>query len=119
MIHSSESVLAELGKYIDEEYLPDFLGGTCYCNAPPGGHVPKSAYRPVADDLSNEDAVLTSTYSTAHVYRGAPHEICVYVPTHGCVLTWDFDIIKGECEFILYHTNKVCFIYSTYVHLFV
>lgn len=29
--------------------------------------------------------------------------------TAGSVLTWDFDIIKGECEFLLYHTDKVFF----------
>lgn len=113
MIHSSESVLAELGKYVDEEYLPDFLGGSCFCNVPPGGHVPKSAYRPMVDDLSNEDT-LTSIYTSAHVYRGAPHEICVNVTQKGCVLTWDFDVLKGDCEFVLYHTNKVREIYRAY-----
>lgn len=113
MVHSNESVLSELSKYIDEDFLPDFLGGTCFCNAPTGGHVPKSAYRPVSEGTLRDEDPLASIYATAHVYRGIPHEICVHVPTHGCVLTWDFDVIKGECEFLVYHTHKVSTLVKT------
>lgn len=106
MINSNESVLNELAKYIDEQYLPDFLGGSCHCNAPIGGHVPKSLYRPVEQMGIDGDDALTSTYVTASVHRGAPFECSIYVPTIGCVLTWDFDVVKGECEFLVYHTGK-------------
>jgi hypothetical protein len=106
MINSGESILNELGKYIDKQFLPDFLGGQCYCEAPVGGHVPKEHYRPVEQmGMDGEDA-LTSTYTSAHVQRGMPHEVTVEAPIVGAVLTWDFDVIKGECEFLIYHTNK-------------
>uniref|UniRef100_A0A914Z345 SEC14-like protein 1 n=1 Tax=Panagrolaimus superbus TaxID=310955 RepID=A0A914Z345_9BILA len=106
MINSGESILNELGKYIDKQYLPDFLGGQCYCVAPEGGHVPKEHYRPVEQmGMDGEDA-LTSTYTAAYVHRGMPHEIAVEAPIVGSVLTWDFDVLKGECEFLIYHTNK-------------
>jgi len=106
MVNSNESILSELGKYIDEQYLPDFLGGPCYCSAPIGGHVPKNMYRPVEEMGMDGDDALTSTYVTASVHRGAPYECAVYAPTIGCVLTWDFDVVKGECEFLVYHTDK-------------
>lgn len=49
MINAGETVISELKKYIDEEYIPEFLGGTCLCSAPEGGHIPKNLYRPVED----------------------------------------------------------------------
>lgn len=27
----------------------------------------------------------------------------------GCVLTWDFDVARGECEFVLLRSNKIMF----------
>ncbi|KHN86630.1 CRAL-TRIO domain-containing protein T23G5.2 [Toxocara canis] len=105
MINSGEAVLVELSKYIDQQYLPEFLGGSCLCMAPEGGHVPKNLYRPVEEEIT-EDEVLSSTYQSAAVYKGFPHEVVVKVSTKGCVLTWDFDVLKGECEFVLYYTEK-------------
>lgn len=106
MVNSNESVLNELGKYIDKQFLPEFLGGQCYCDAPDGGHVPKDLYRPVEQmGIDGEDA-LTSNYTAAHIQRGMPYEVSVEAPVVGSVLTWDFDVLKGECEFLIYHTNK-------------
>ncbi|VDM12239.1 unnamed protein product [Wuchereria bancrofti] len=104
------------------------MGGTCSCIAPEGGHIPKSLYKPVEEvrvlnfnslqktiyDLWSqtviEDDVLKSTYQSANIYKGTPHEVVVRVTTEGCVLTWDFDILKvsliGECEFLIYYTEK-------------
>jgi hypothetical protein len=107
MINSSEAVLTELSKYIDKQYLPDFLGGTSIFMGSQGGHVPKTEYRPVEEARKDEDDILTSTYQVASVHRGMPHEECVHVALPGSVLTWDFDILKGDCEFVLYHTPKV------------
>lgn len=42
-----------------------------------------------------EDDVLKSTYHSASIYKGTPHEVVVEVPARGCVLTWDFDVIKA------------------------
>ncbi|CAD5216999.1 unnamed protein product [Bursaphelenchus okinawaensis] len=106
MINSNEHVADELNKYIAPEYLPDFLGGPAKFNAPKGDHVPKSEYLKVSEINLEEDDVLKSTYTVSTVHKGMPQEACVKVPTAGCVLTWDFDVIKGSCEFVVYHTNK-------------
>ncbi len=29
------------------------------------------------------------------------------VASKGCVLTWDFDVIRGECEFLVLHTPRI------------
>lgn len=49
MINAGEPVISELRKYIEEQYIPDFLGGTCSCMAPEGGHIPKNLYKPVEE----------------------------------------------------------------------
>lgn len=55
MINAGEPVLTELTKYIDEQYIPEFLGGTCLCLAPEGGHIPKTLYRPVEEVKFRKD----------------------------------------------------------------
>ncbi|ETN68996.1 hypothetical protein RB195_025957 [Necator americanus] len=106
MINGGETVKEEISKYIDDQYIPDFLGGTCLANCPTGGHIPKSQYRPV-EELPDEADVLSSMYTTASVTRGYPVEVVVPIASSGCVLTWDFDILKSDCEFVVYHTPKV------------
>ncbi|PAV60217.1 hypothetical protein WR25_21468 isoform B [Diploscapter pachys] len=99
-------IVEEIGKYIDNQYIPDFLGGTCLLSCGPGGHVPKSTYRPIEEFNPDDVDVLSSTYTTAGFSRGYPVEVTVQVTTAGCVLTWDFDILKHECEFIVYYSAK-------------
>ncbi|CAG9533467.1 unnamed protein product [Cercopithifilaria johnstoni] len=105
MINAGEPVISELKKYIEKQYIPEFLGGTCSCMAPEGGHIPKNLYKPVEENVI-EDDVLKSIYQSANIYKGIPHEVVVRVTAEGCVLTWDFDILKGECEFLIYYTEK-------------
>uniref|UniRef100_A0AC35U640 CRAL-TRIO domain-containing protein n=1 Tax=Rhabditophanes sp. KR3021 TaxID=114890 RepID=A0AC35U640_9BILA len=107
MINSNEHVFGDLKKYVDQNYLPTFLYGSCFFPAAQGGHVPKQMYLPMDEAITEEEDILTSTYITANVYRGLPLESYIKVDNLGCVITWDFDILKGECEFLLYHTNKV------------
>ncbi|VDL74672.1 unnamed protein product [Nippostrongylus brasiliensis] len=106
MINSGEVVKDEISKYVDEQYIPDFLGGTCLVNCSTGGHIPKSQYRPV-EDLPDDADVLSSMYTKASVTRGYPVEVVVPIASSGCVLTWDFDILKSDCEFVVYHTPKI------------
>uniref|UniRef100_A0A8C7F0D6 SEC14-like protein 1 n=1 Tax=Oncorhynchus kisutch TaxID=8019 RepID=A0A8C7F0D6_ONCKI len=89
--------------YIDKEVIPDFLGGECMCEVPEGGLVPKSLYR-TAEELENEDISLwTETiYQSASVFKGAPHEII----DASSVITWDFDVCKGDVVFHLYHSKR-------------
>ncbi|CAB3401558.1 unnamed protein product [Caenorhabditis bovis] len=100
----------ELKKHIDEAYIPDFLGGSCLpINMGIGGHVPKSLYLPVDEQdgaSSSTDDPLHSIYTTAVISRGCPAEVVIPVETPGSVLTWDFDVLKSDCEFTVFHTTK-------------
>ncbi|XP_016422338.1 SEC14-like protein 1 [Sinocyclocheilus rhinocerous] len=69
--------------YIDEEIIPDFLGGECMCEVPEGGLVPKSLYR-TAEELENDEIRLwTETiYQSASIFKGAPHEPLIHAKSN-------------------------------------
>ncbi|KAG7238237.1 hypothetical protein INR49_031152, partial [Caranx melampygus] len=93
--------------YIDKEIIPDFLGGECMCEVPEGGLVPKSMYR-TAEELENEDVCLwTETiYQSASIFKGAPHELLIEIIDASSVITWDFDVCKGDVVFNIYHSKR-------------
>ncbi|XP_064007003.1 SEC14-like protein 1 isoform X2 [Pogoniulus pusillus] len=93
--------------YIDKEIIPDFLGGECMCEVPEGGLVPKSLYR-TAEELENEDIKLwTETiYQSASVFKGAPHEVLIQIVDASSVITWDFDVCKGDIVFNIFHSKR-------------
>uniref|UniRef100_A0A3Q3WJP9 SEC14 like lipid binding 1 n=1 Tax=Mola mola TaxID=94237 RepID=A0A3Q3WJP9_MOLML len=93
--------------YIDKEIIPDFLGGECMCEVPEGGLVPKSMYR-TAEEVENEDVRLwTETiYQSASVFKGAPHEVLIEIIDASSVITWDFDMCKGDVVFNIYHSKR-------------
>ncbi|KAF1395557.1 hypothetical protein PFLUV_G00012760 [Perca fluviatilis] len=93
--------------YIDKEIIPDFLAGECMCEVPEGGLVPKSMYR-TAEELENEDVRLwTETiYQSASIFKGAPHELLIEIIDASSVITWDFDMCKGDVVFNIYHSKR-------------
>ncbi|XP_061736643.1 SEC14-like protein 1 isoform X1 [Nerophis ophidion] len=93
--------------YIDKEIIPDFLGGECMCEVPEGGLVPKSMYR-TAEELENEEVRLwTETiYQSASIFKGAPHELLIQIIDASSVVTWDFDVCKGDVVFNIYHSKR-------------
>ncbi|GCB60813.1 SEC14-like protein 1 [Scyliorhinus torazame] len=93
--------------YIDKEVIPDFLGGECVCEVPEGGLIPKSMYR-TAEELDNDDIrLLTETiYQSASVFKGSPHEILIEMVEASSVITWDFDVVKGDIAFNIYHSKR-------------
>ncbi|XP_042198345.1 SEC14-like protein 1 [Callorhinchus milii] len=93
--------------YIDKEIIPDFLGGECVCEVPEGGLIPKSMYR-TAEELDNDDIrLLTETiYQSASVFKGSPHEISIEIVESSSVITWDFDVVKGDIVFNIYHSKR-------------
>ncbi|XP_067673687.1 SEC14-like protein 5 isoform X1 [Haliotis asinina] len=93
-----------LVEFIDSQYIPDFLGGDCFCDVPDGGLVPKSLYQEELVDKSPDEPPLSvdSLYNTAHVVKDYPHEKLIQVPQKGCVITWDFDILKGDVTFTVF-----------------
>nr|XP_057906003.1 SEC14-like protein 1 isoform X2 [Doryrhamphus excisus] len=93
--------------YIDRAVIPDFLGGDCRCAIPEGGVVPKSLYR-TGEELSRENSqsLTDSVYESASVFRGAPHEILIQIKEESSVITWDFDVTKGDVLFSIYHSKR-------------
>ncbi|XP_068003377.1 SEC14-like protein 5 isoform X1 [Melanerpes formicivorus] len=94
--------------YVDREVIPDFLGGECMCTVPEGGLVPKSLYQREEEAESSDHIRLwTETiYHSASLLRGAPHEIAVEILEGESVITWDFDILKGDVVFSLFHSKR-------------
>ncbi|XP_029804918.1 SEC14-like protein 5 isoform X2 [Suricata suricatta] len=94
--------------YLDKEVIPDFLGGECVCNVPEGGLVPKSLYL-TEEEQEHTDQLRQwrETYQSASVLRGAPHEVAVEILDAESVITWDFDILRGDVLFSLYHSKQV------------
>ncbi|GAB0196282.1 syntaxin-binding protein 4-like [Grus japonensis] len=94
--------------YVDKEVIPDFLGGDCMCTVPEGGLVPKSLYQ-TDEEPENSDHIRLWTetiYHSASVLKGAPHEIVVEILEGESVITWDFDILKGDVVFSLFHSKR-------------
>lgn len=93
--------------YINKDFIPDFLGGDCLCDIPEGGLVPKSLYR-TAEELENEEVKLwtESIYKSASIFKVAPHEVLIEVKDESSVITWDFDVCKGDVIFNIYHSRK-------------
>ncbi|XP_075947269.1 SEC14-like protein 1 isoform X3 [Anarhichas minor] len=93
--------------YIDKEIIPDFLAGECMCEVPEGGLVPKSMYR-TAEELENDEVRLwTDTiYQSASVFKGAPHELLIEIIDASSVITWDFDMCKGDVVFNIFHSKR-------------
>ncbi|XP_036945426.1 SEC14-like protein 1 isoform X1 [Acanthopagrus latus] len=93
--------------YIDKEIIPDFLGGDCMCDIPEGGMVPKSLYRTAEELESEENRLLTdSIYKSASIFKGAPYEMLVEITEASSVITWDFDVSKGDVIFNIYHSKR-------------
>ncbi|XP_040047087.2 SEC14-like protein 1 [Gasterosteus aculeatus] len=93
--------------YIDKEIIPDFLGGDCMCDIPEGGLVPKSLYRTAEELESEENRLLTdSIYKSASIFKGAPYEMLIEINEASSVITWDFDVSKGDVIFHLYHSRR-------------
>ncbi|XP_052266424.1 SEC14-like protein 5 isoform X3 [Dreissena polymorpha] len=96
--------------FIDKKYIPDFLGGECYCDVPEGAMVPKSLYKEEFTDWSPDEPPLTvsnSPYTTTFVIKDYPNEVLMNVPQRGCVITWDFDILKGDVTFTVFRCKSV------------
>nr|XP_033770260.1 SEC14-like protein 5 isoform X2 [Geotrypetes seraphini]XP_033770261.1 SEC14-like protein 5 isoform X2 [Geotrypetes seraphini] len=94
--------------YLDKEMIPDFLGGECVCSVPEGGLVPKFLYQTEEAEISDHIRLWTETiYHSACVLKGAPHEIGVEILEGESVITWDFDILRGDILFSLFHSKRV------------
>uniref|UniRef100_A0A2R9B0A0 Uncharacterized protein n=1 Tax=Pan paniscus TaxID=9597 RepID=A0A2R9B0A0_PANPA len=91
----------------DVKIISDFLSGECMCKVPEGGLVPKSLYWTM-EELENEDLKLwTETiYHSASIFKGAPHKILIQIVDASSVITWNFDVYKGDIVFNIYHSKR-------------
>ncbi|XP_037056554.1 SEC14-like protein 5 [Peromyscus leucopus] len=93
--------------YLDKDVIPDFLGGESVCNVPEGGLVPKSLYLTEEEqEQADQLRQWSETYHAASVFRGTPHEVAMEIPEGESVITWDFDILRGDVVFSLYHVKQ-------------
>ncbi|XP_076838879.1 SEC14-like protein 5 [Brachyhypopomus gauderio] len=110
LVYSGTNYLSSGGlvDYIQPEIIPDFLGGECLCEIPEGGQVPKSYYQTETDKENSDHIHLwTDTiYQSAQVFRGAPHEVLIEVVEEHSVITWDFDILRGDVIFSIFHSRR-------------
>lgn len=94
-----------LTDYIAAEYIPDFLGGPYECNIKEGGLVPKSLYRSL-EFSEGEESWSSEIYQTTHVSKGSPHEVLVTIKESQSVITWDFDVMKGDVQFTVFRHKR-------------
>ncbi|KFD72244.1 hypothetical protein M514_01341 [Trichuris suis] len=104
MIYGGSDYANCLCQYMEQKWIPDFLGGPCPVNIP-GGLIPESLYRHEYSTAFRHG--LEQVYNTAYVYKGYPFEAFVPVVDPGSVLTWDFDVIKGVCTFCILFTERI------------
>ncbi|XP_020605467.1 SEC14-like protein 1 isoform X2 [Orbicella faveolata] len=94
-----------LTDYIDAEYIPDFLGGPYECQIKDGGLVPKSLYRSL-EFSEGEESWSSEIYQTAHVSKGSPLEVLVTIKESQSVITWDFDVMKGDVQYTVFRHKR-------------
>ncbi|CAG7668652.1 unnamed protein product [Allacma fusca] len=94
-----------LPDYIPEEYIPDFLGGTCKAKISDGGLVPKSSY--MSEELY-ESLTLSdeSIYRSVSLSKGQIHEVVLHNEDLGSVITWDFDVLRHSVSFSVFCTKN-------------
>ncbi|KAM7352386.1 real-time isoform 2-T2 [Cochliomyia hominivorax] len=113
-----------LEQYIDNDIIPDFLGGPCKTLIHEGGLVPKSLYKMSsleedehneqthkiegnnAEALTKQQHLHQNLYKTVELKTGYNHEVVIKNTDPKSVLTWDFDVLRSDLHFTLYRVTK-------------
>ncbi|CAH2048909.1 unnamed protein product, partial [Iphiclides podalirius] len=91
--------------YIPKDLIPDFLGGPCKSFVHEGGLVPKSLYVSGAFTERDGDPLSEdSIYRSVSLAKGQVHEAVVRNRDPQSVLTWDFDVLRHDIAFTVFHT---------------
>lgn len=120
-----------LAQYLDEEIVPDFLGGPCKTMIHEGGLVPKTLYK--MNSLEDHDDEVTAElpttaaaqalvpgkrlsanqqhdhrnlYKSVDLKAGFAHELLIRNEDPKSVLTWDFDVMRNDLHFTLYRVTQ-------------
>ncbi|OQR70149.1 SEC14 protein 1 [Tropilaelaps mercedesae] len=98
-----------ISDYIDQKYIPDFLGGQCSVHIAEGGLVPKSFYMTEEEyerekaEWAGESIFYDSMYHSVSLIKNQPvHEVVIDVEDAQSVLCWDFDVIKQDVTFAVF-----------------
>ncbi|RZF36589.1 hypothetical protein LSTR_LSTR010700 [Laodelphax striatellus] len=122
-----------LTDYIPEEFIPDFLGGSCKsavhedsCQISVGdvhpdddslaaitkvqevNQIPKSMYL-TEGEMEREGLGMTedSIYKSVSLSKGQVHEVVIPIEDPGAVITWDFDVMRQDVQFSLFHLRDL------------
>ncbi|KAL0102730.1 hypothetical protein PUN28_018200 [Cardiocondyla obscurior] len=93
-----------LSEYINQEFIPDFLGGSSETYVMEGGVVPKNLYRMDLEGTSGEHE--HSLYHSISLSRGQTHHVFIESNDPGAVLTWDFDVMRHNVKFTVLHKPR-------------
>ncbi|GAB1868948.1 Protein real-time [Camponotus japonicus] len=93
-----------LGEYINQEFIPEFLGGSSETYIMEGGVVPKNLYKVDLEGTSGEHE--HSLYHSISLSRGQTHRVFIESDDPGAVLTWDFDVMRHNVIFTVLHKSR-------------
>lgn len=94
-----------LNEFIDQEFIPEFLGGSSEAYVTDGGIVPKHLYKVDAETTSGEHE--HNLYHCVNLSRGQIHRVMIHSNDPGAILTWDFDVMRHNIMFtLLYQETK-------------
>lgn len=92
--------------YIDQDLIPNWLGGPKQTDIPEGGLVPKSYYMSVEefekDQSPGPHLLEDSIYNSTSLTKGQVHEGIIRITDKGSVVTWDFDVMRHDVVFTVY-----------------
>lgn len=96
-------------QYVHTDKIPSFLGGSCSTLIHEGGLVPKHLYKSESIEESN-GAVHAhdhhGLYKSVDLKPGQLFELIIRNTDPKSVLTWDFEVLKNDTLFAVYHTEK-------------
>ncbi|XP_076764720.1 protein real-time-like isoform X2 [Xylocopa sonorina] len=92
-----------LSEYIDPEFIPEFLGGSCEAYISEGGIVPKHLYKTELEPTSEQEHNL---YHSISLSGGQIHRVIIHSNDPGAVLTWDFDVMRRNILFTVLYQAK-------------
>uniref|UniRef100_A0A8C5KGG3 SEC14-like lipid binding 5 n=1 Tax=Jaculus jaculus TaxID=51337 RepID=A0A8C5KGG3_JACJA len=88
--------------YLDKDVIPDFLGGESVVRPVPEAHL-----TPRGTEQWPRQGPLTPSFSgTLHLQLSPLMQVALDIPEGEAVITWDFDILRGNVVFSLYHAKQ-------------
>ncbi|XP_052896891.1 protein real-time [Anopheles moucheti] len=96
-------------QYIDTDKIPSFLGGSCNTLIHEGGLVPKHLYK--SESIEENNGAIHAhdhhgLYKAVDLKPGQLFELLIRNTDPKSVLTWDFEVLKNDTLFAVYHTEK-------------